>query len=109
MKFLLIFLLVLSLEEAVIKVCSPFPPDRFTSVCDLGERLYFQQTKNRKKAYEKVFRLWSDSYYNYKRGEDFREPLVGAPGAPGDGKTRFIWTLADRKIPKGLILFQNFT
>jgi hypothetical protein len=77
----------------------PAPPaDRFKRVAPLGGRPYFDQTECRQAQFGKVLSTWCESWSKTDMG---KEPLVVTSGAPGDGKTRFVWTLAQRGTSRG--------
>jgi hypothetical protein len=60
--------------------------------------MYFKTTECRKVQYALVLSTWCESWTKEVMS---REPLVATSGAPGDGKTRFVWHLAQRGTSAG--------
>ncbi len=95
--------LYVALADAICVICPNPPEDRFTKVAPLGNPLLFLQTEERKDQFLQVLLAWCKSWEVEKSNEVFRTPLIVTPGAPGDGKTHFEWTLADRKNFRGVL------
>jgi hypothetical protein len=59
--------------------------------------MFFKDTVCRKQQFSDILSGWCAAWESVCNKSAFRIPLVVTSGAPGDGKTRVCWTLAERK------------